>query len=121
MEGLMPALRKKKKSVTEYKRMVGPRPLPAHFGEIDVTAPFDPNIYFTMLRCVGSNPMLRRDAEGKVWYSFDELFSPTALQKRRREQAFAWASAKDSGGKKLNAFCKKLMQNQPEGFIFYLG
>jgi hypothetical protein len=34
----------------EFERMAEPRPVPAHFGEINITAPFDPHRYFTMLR-----------------------------------------------------------------------
>jgi hypothetical protein len=119
----MPATRKK--SVSEYKQTFGARPLPPHFGEIDVAAPFDVERYFTMLRCVGANPKLCRLRTEKVM--FEEEFpiegaglSPTS--RRRRWAAHAWANAKDSDSSQINSYLNDIVAKKPDGdFIHYLG
>jgi hypothetical protein len=52
---------KDRAAITEYEAMFGPQPLPPHFGEIDVAAPFDAKRFYKMLRCSGINPWVWLD------------------------------------------------------------
>jgi len=105
--------------------MFGARPLPPHFGEIDIAAPFDVERYFKMLRCVGANPKLCRLRTEKIM--FEETFpiegaglSPTS--RRRRMAAYAWANAKDLDSNQRNSYFNDIVTKKPDGdFIHYLG
>jgi hypothetical protein len=85
----MPALRKKERD--EHEAVFGPRPLPAHFGEIDLIAPFDATRFFTALRCAGYNPQVTRKDDGSLFYGFDVWRQHSVLQRdggnRRRSLA----------------------------------
>jgi hypothetical protein len=110
-----------------FRAMTGPRPLPPHFGEIDVTAPFDPHLYFTTLRCAGANPYLWRHEEQGVMYCCGGnrpgfFHGPSELHKRRFYEAVAWVNAQDKDGKKTNLFLSEITESKPSGnFIHYLG
>jgi hypothetical protein len=116
-----------RRDLEEFDRMIGPRPLPPHFGEIDVTAPFDPHRYFTMLRCTGGHPYLWRHEEQGVMYCQGAhrpgfLHGPSELHKRRFYESVAWATAQDKDHKKTNLFLSEIAKSKPAGnFMHYLG
>jgi hypothetical protein len=115
----MSVSRKKKAKTSD---MFGPKPLPPHFGEIDVGAPFDPRRYFTMLRCVGGNPYLSRlcgDARAAYSHGFH---GEGKLNKRRFYEAHAWANAQDRDHTIMNSYFRDIVQTKPDGdFVHYLG
>ena len=92
----MPALRKKERD--EHEAVFGPRPLPAHFGEIDLIAPFDATRFFTALRCAGYNPQVTRKDDRSLFYGFDVWRQHSVLQRQRIAAAHVWAGAKDPDG-----------------------
>jgi hypothetical protein len=123
----VPALRKPNENTNfetgleAFERMARPRPLPPHFGEIDVAAPFDPHRHFTMLRCTGANPYLWRYGDQGV-QEVRGLHGATDLQKRRFYEANAWANAQDRDGSKLKSYLRAIVATKPDGdFIHYLG
>ena len=103
------------------------RPLPAHFGEIDITAAFDPHRYFTMLRCSGSVHYLWRYREQGVqhcmqFYEPGMLHGPSELHKRRFYEAVAWSNTQDKDHAIVNQFFKEIVLLKPDGdFIHHLG
>ena len=112
----------KKKPVTEYD-------LPANFGEIDITAPFDPHRFYTLLRSTGADPYLWRHKSDDercingngVWYyqSMHDLDEP---HNRRFYEACAWAGAQDRDQCIRNSFFKAIAATKPDGdFVHYLG
>ena len=119
----MPALRKPTKmdELAVFAKMVGPRPLPPHFGEIDVTAPFDVEKYFAMLRCVGANPLVGRICgQNNLERSYEH--SRTPIQQRREATAHAWANAKDQDSSQIDFYIAGIVRTQPDGdFVHYLG
>jgi hypothetical protein len=133
----MPATRKKTAShdFTEFNAMIEPRPLPPHFGEIDVTAPFDPHRYFTMLRSAGVHIYLWRHFFNDESYPDDNrvvccwnsnrvgfVHGPSELHKRRFHEAMAWKNAQDKDDNKTNLFFLEIVKSKPAGnFIHYLG
>jgi hypothetical protein len=120
----MPASRKKsgyEQGLEEFERMAGPRPLPPHFGEIDITTPFDPHRYFTMLRCSGAHPYLWRHNEQGVMEA-RSWHGPSPLHKRRFYEVHAWANAQDKDSSKINFYLSEIAKAKPAGnFIHYLG
>jgi hypothetical protein len=107
--------------------MSTPSPLPLHFGEIDVTAPFDPQRCFTLLRCAGANPYLWRHEEQGVMYCTGGnrpgfMHGPSELHKRLFHEAIDWSHAQDKDRHIQNAYIKAIVATKPEGnFIHYLG
>jgi hypothetical protein len=108
--------------------MIEPRPLPSHFGEIDVTAPFDPHIYFTMMRSAGAHAHLQRykfnderfpDDNQVVccWMSHRLGFvhGPSELHKRLFHEAMAWKNAQDKDDNKTNLFFLEIVKSKPAG------
>jgi hypothetical protein len=114
----MPASRKK--TETEYWTLGRPQPLPPHFGEIDVTAPFDPIRYYTMLRCTGDDPSINRCGESVM----EGIALPlrSNLRERRFREAMAWANTQDKDRSIRNSYLKAIIATKPDGnFIHYLG
>jgi|ERR1700687_425264 len=124
----MPALRKPTENtdfesgLAAFEKMVGPRLLPPHFGEIDVAAPFDPHRHFTMLRCTGANPYLWRHSGEKTVWECHSAHGSSDLQRRRFYEAVAWANEQDRDRSKRKAYLSAIVQTKPDGnFIHYLG
>jgi hypothetical protein len=112
-----------------YSAMRAPSPLPPHFGEIDVAAPFDPHRYFTMLRSTGCNPYLwRHDSNdercinnNRVSYC-EYMHQLDESHNRRFYEAMAWANAQDGDSTILKTYLKEIVSQKPDGnFIHYLG
>jgi hypothetical protein len=101
--------------------MFGPRPLPAHFGKVDPNAPFDAKRYYTVLRCSGMNPTVRRDRIDNCTLGFELPLAPSTLQRKRIDLAHAWSNAKDSERAQTNAYLKDISKDLPIGKIHYLG
>jgi hypothetical protein len=103
--------------------MFGASPLPPHFGEIDVAAPFDPERYFQMLRYSGYNPYLLRYG-GRLTVGVGLPFQGRSLSRtsqRRRLAAYAWADAKDPDSSQIKSYIKEIAMKKPDGdFIHYL-
>ncbi len=99
----------------------GSKPLPAHFGEIDTKAPFDPERFFTALRCAGRNPNLWRAPDKKVQFSMDGWREESPLQAKRVATAFAWANEQDSDHGLRSSFLRKIADDLPVGGFAYLG
>jgi hypothetical protein len=108
------------------KKTVRQKTLPAHFGEIDITAPFDPNRFVTALRCSGADPYVWR-YEGQTRYclEFYELgipHGPSEMHRRSFHDAHTWANAQDKDQKILNEFFREIVRSKPDGdFIHHLG
>src|SRR5674476_1365628 len=96
-------------ALKEHEAMFGPRSLPAYFGEIDTTAPFDAKRFFTVLRCSGMNPTAIRQKGDSVSVSFDIGRQETALQKKRIDAAHIWVDAKDPDRKKQGAYARRIL------------
>jgi hypothetical protein len=95
--------------------------LPPNFGEIDVTAPFDPHRYFTMLRWTGANPYLWRHGEQRVLLCCG-FNLPIDLQRRRFLEAVAWKNAQDNDSSIQKSFVNAIVAAMPDGnFKYYLG
>jgi len=107
---------------SDHEKMFGPRPLPPHFGEIDVAAPFDPHRFYTMFRCVGANPYIwRHSGKDDVW---ECLHVPglSKLQQQRFREAVAWANEQDRDYGIREAYFRDIVKSKPDGdFIHYLG
>jgi hypothetical protein len=95
-------------ALKEHEAIFGPRPLPAHFGEIDTAAPFDAKRSYTVLRCSGMNPTAIRQKDDSVSVSLDMWREATALQKKRISAAHIWADAKDPDRKKQGAYVRRI-------------
>jgi hypothetical protein len=110
----VPALRK-------TRDIYGSKPLPAHFGEIDTKAPFDPERHFTALRCAGHNPHLWRAPDKKVQFIMDCWREESPLQAKLFATAVAWAHEQDSDHGLRSSFLRKIADALPVGGIAYLG
>ena len=102
---------------TEYETMVGPKPLPAHFGQIDPNAPFDAKRFFTMLRCSGINPIAIRQNGNSVSVSFDVGRDETALQRKRIATANAWADAQDANKEIRGAYVREILGDLKSSYL----
>lgn len=117
----MPASQKKatgQRRDREHSR----KALPAHFGEIDVTAPFDPQRYFTALRCSGADPYLWRHEKNGLSYCLRWPHGSSERHKRLFYDAHAWSNAKDKNQEITNLFFEEIFRSKSDGdFIHYLG
>lgn len=104
-----------------YNRMYGTKPLPPHFGEIDNAAPFDPQRFYTLLRCVGANPTIFRVGGQRAMYGQDmHAFSKPNLALYLA--AIAWINAQDEDREIEKRFLGEVVRSKPDGdFIHYLG
>jgi hypothetical protein len=101
----------------EYEAMFGPQPVPAHFGEVDVAAPFDAKRFYTVLRCSGMNPTVIRQKDDRVSVSLDVGREETALQKKRIAAAHVWADAKDPDRKKQGAYAREILGSREFNYL----
>ena len=108
-------------TLEKTRDIYGSKPLPAHFGEIDTKAPFDPERFFTALRCAGQNPHLWRVSDKKVQFIRDGWRKESPLQAKRLATAFAWANKQDADRGLQSAFLRKIADALPVGGFAYLG
>jgi hypothetical protein len=99
----------------------GARPLPAHFGEIDTSSPFNAERYFIVLRCSGMNPQIERKPDSELRLVMDIGRKQSRLQVKRAEAAHAWADKKDVGAKRRLSYMRKIARGLPVGEVLYLG
>jgi hypothetical protein len=118
----VPAKQTKTSYYEEFEAMFGPKPLPPHFGEIDIAAPFNAHRFYTMLRCTGANPYVwRHNGEKTVWYC-QHMHDLSKINTRRFYEAHAWANAQDKDSSIRKSFNREIVKSKADGhFIHYLG
>jgi hypothetical protein len=96
------------------------RRLPANFGKIDPTAPFDVNRYFTALASAGANPRVVRFADGNFLIWSDEVRQQRSAVKRRRiNVALAWSKAQDPKQCQQHSYVSEILKQIPVGYFEY--
>jgi hypothetical protein len=99
----------------------GARPLPANFGKVDTAARFDAARYFTIFRCSGMNPQVKRQPDGGLCLVMELAMGQSELRRKRTEAAHDWAKNKDRGAGLRRAYITKAADGLPVGGVACLG